>query len=290
MRFRTATAHLGLALAASILLHGAGIEIELHLASCAPHGERAGQGHEREQAGIADSEIEVGLEAPAVPHHAAAPPEPPPPAAPPRAKPAPRPTAPPPLEEPEPEPPEPSPEPPPEPGENEATPEPVPPSSESGGDPLNSVGAQRRRIGGGATCEDPVAGTWKSSIYDGIRHEWYAFTLSVQRTGNTLSGTIRSHFWAGSAAASAAPSSCAQTRLHALVSMPAQGRYEGGRLRFGARSWQLEQLWCGGATFAYQPDRFTGTVDEQSHELQTIVTDGVNLIDQPMVFRRVACE
>lgn len=178
------------------------------------------------------------------------------------------------------------------PGAAEAAPPPLPsparsPMASASGGP-NSLQAQGARLGGGTACEDAVAGVWKSSIYDVLRGQWYAFTLTVHRRGDLLSGTIHSKFWIGSARSARVPTSCAETKLFAVVSMPAMGRVEDGMVRFGARSWKLDNLYCGD-TISYSPDRFTGRIDPEAHQFQSVVTDGANLIDQPMLFRRVAC-
>lgn len=152
----------------------------------------------------------------------------------------------------------------------------------------NSVGAQRQRLGGGAACDDAIAGIWRSSLYDGARGQWYVFTLTVHHEGGLLSGTIESKFWIGGPSSARAPSSCAETKLFAVVSMPAFGTYDAGRMRLGARSWSLSHLYCGDR-IEYQVDRFSGQVDLETHELASIVTDGTNLVDQPLLFRRVSC-
>jgi len=270
------------ALVASMSLHGASFAVTLR--SCAPRAEGAGVGAESAQAGVVSSDLDIdGLE----PVSTASPaPEPPPPAPPP-SPPPPKPAKPAARKTPTPSPPGPDGETPEEEAEAEsAVPVPVP-AAESGAGP-NSLGAQRQRLGGGAECDDAVAGVWKSSIYDPLRGQWYAFTLTMRRDGEYLSGTIVSKFWTGPRHSARMPSSCAETSLFAQVSMPATGSVEGTRIRFGARSANVDRVFCGDHV-QYTPDRFSGHVDPDAHELQSIVTDGLNLVDQPMLFRRVSC-
>ena len=268
------------ALVASMSLHGASFAVTLR--SCAPRAEGAGVGAESAQAGVVSSDLDIdGLE----PASTASPaPEPPPPAPPP-SPPPPKPAKPAARKTPTPSPPAPDGETPEEQAES-AVPVPVP-AAESGAGP-NSLGAQRQRLGGGAECDDAVAGVWKSSIYDPLRGQWYAFTLTIRRDGEYLSGTIVSKFWTGPRHSARMPSSCAETSLFAQVSMPATGSVEGTRIRFGARRANVDRVFCGDHV-QYTPDRFSGHVDPDAHELQSIVTDGLNLVDQPMLFRRVSC-
>jgi hypothetical protein len=181
------------------------------------------------------------------------------------------------------------PPPPPEPEAEAAVPSVPETAAPAPGDP-NALSAQRGRIGEAAECTDPVAGTWRSSLYDGQRRQWYVFTLTVHRAGAVLSGTIQSKFWQGPRSQPRAPTSCAETRLWAVVSMPARGVLgDDNRVRFGSSSFTVEHLHCGDH-IDYTPDRFSGTLNPAKNEFQSIVTDGANLIDQPLLLRRIACE
>lgn len=225
-----------------------------------------------------------------------APPEPPPPppppkpsplATPPRSKPAE------PLEQAEDVQPEPAPLPMlPAPEPAEPTPPNAPNAAPAAADPgsgdPNGLAAQRGRLGAAATCTDPVAGTWRASFYDRARSQWYEFTLAIQRDGSMLAGTITSRFWLGPGSNSRTPSSCRETPLYAVVAMPARGVFGEGRVRFGSSSWTLQHLYCG-PSVSYTPDRFAGTVDAAKNEFQSLVSDGMNLIDQPLLLRRIGC-
>lgn len=168
-----------------------------------------------------------------------------------------------------------------------AAPLPTPTPGAGSGDP-NGLAAQRGRLGEAATCTDPVAGTWKATFYDRGRGQWYEFTLHITRDGAALGGTIQSRFWLGSRSSPRSPTSCAETPLYAVVTMPARGAFGEGRVRFGSSSWSLEHLYCG-PSVQYSPDRFAGTIDAAKNEFQSIVTDGLNLIDQPLLLRRTGC-
>lgn len=158
-------------------------------------------------------------------------------------------------------------------------------SRRSSGDGINGLDAQRSRLGDAKACEDPVAGTWQAKVYDAERAQWYTFTLGIRNEGGTLTGSIQSKFWNGASTVGTAPTSCKGSGLYAVVAMPGRGNFDGKRMRFGARTWSLEHLYCGPSLLiSYSPDRFRGTVDGTRNEMQAMVSDDTNWLDQPMLF------
>lgn len=258
----------------SLLLHALGIVIPLHSCTVPPPIGRP-------DVALGELDVDTDTEGPEGP--VGADPPPPPPQRPAAPKPAPTPE---PARTPEPEPEAALPALPAPPAEAEP---PLPPAgAHHAGDP-NGLAAQRGRLGAAAACADPIAGSWNSSLYDVGRGQWYVFTLTIHRSGAVLSGTIQSRFWQGPRSKPQPPASCVDTKLYAVVSMPATGVLGDHRVRFGSRSFRVEHLFCGGE-IQYTPDRFAGTLDSEKNEFQSIVTDGLNLIDQPLLLRRVSCE
>ena len=155
-----------------------------------------------------------------------------------------------------------------------------------------TVEEQRARLPPPAFCDDPVAGRWVSLSYVEYWGDWYEFTLDVHRVEDSdtqLRGTILSHSWDG-VPTQPEPGPC-QGQLHYRVSMNALGSITDDQIHFGGVDWQLDEVLCGRAGYGwnYNPDQFTGTIDRDLQEFQSVNNDGGILVNQPTVFRRVDC-
>jgi hypothetical protein len=124
--------------------------------------------------------------------------------------------------------------------------------------------------------------------------EWGRFTLTVRRvpdSPNLLEGEIVNESWYG-------PNSenvrgpCVG-RLQYIVSMPGEGSYvdAGEAVEFHGLSWKMEDPLCGiDDGFGYNLDRFSGVIDHEIQEFQTVNNDGGRYVDVPTVFRRISCD
>lgn len=156
--------------------------------------------------------------------------------------------------------------------------------------PAGTIAEQRARLPPPVNCDDPVSGLWKSHDYRPARQLWSIFPLQIERVGTTdeLRGTIHSHGWYGDAAQSE-PGVC-RGRLHYTISMDAQGQVTGDTMAFGGTGqWRLDALPCGESLSAYNLDRFTGPLDLDALEFQSVNNDGGASVNAPTVFRRVEC-
>lgn len=153
-----------------------------------------------------------------------------------------------------------------------------------------TIAEQRARLPPPAECDDEVAGIWKSHAWYPGHQQWYIFTLNVYRaeTEGQLTGTVHSHYWSGTPATEEPPP-CRPGGYHQTVIMPADGTVDGMRIEFGGTSWQLEQTFCGPAAVNYYPDRFSGVIDPELQEFQSVNNDGGPMVDYPTVFRRISC-
>jgi hypothetical protein len=75
------------------------------------------------------------------------------------------------------------------------------------------------------------------------------------------------------------------------VSMPALGNFENGEVSFWGTSWKMDTVVCGQLPlgFGYRLDHFTGKIDEQRQEFQSVNNDGGRAVNEPTLFRRVRC-
>lgn len=156
--------------------------------------------------------------------------------------------------------------------------------------PAGTVAEQRARLPPPAQCEDPVEGIWKSHDYRAWRRQWTIFTLEIHRVDGTdaLRGTIRNESWRGDADQSE-PGPCVG-ELRYDVSMDAVGRVEHGQIAFGGvGQWRLDAVLCGEFVGGYNLDNFTGPLDAELLEFQSVNNDGGVSVNEPTVFRRVKC-
>jgi hypothetical protein len=154
-----------------------------------------------------------------------------------------------------------------------------------------TVEEQRARLPPPADCEDPVAGVWRSHAFNQMWSEWNIFTLTVRRTepgASTLTGTITNEAWYGPPTET--QRGPCEGRLAYLVSMDAVGMVVDGRISFGGTGqWRLDESYCGESDFGYNLDQFSGQIDPERFEFQSVNNDGGRYIDVPTVFRRVEC-
>jgi hypothetical protein len=155
-----------------------------------------------------------------------------------------------------------------------------------------TIEEQRARLPPAAECEDPIQGTWKSHAYYPGHGQWYIFTLTVRRDPQDetkLTGRVHSHYWVGGPG-DEEPPPCGAGGYHQTVVMPAAGTVDGMRIQFGGTSWQSEQVFCGSPTLSYYPDVFSGVIDPELLEFQSVNNDGGPMVNYPTVFRRIACD
>jgi hypothetical protein len=156
--------------------------------------------------------------------------------------------------------------------------------------PAGTVAEQRARLPPPAQCEDPVEGIWKSHDHRVDRRQWTIFTLEIHRVDGTadLRGSIRNESWRGDPDQSE-PGAC-EGELRYDVSMDAVGRVEGGQIAFGGvGQWRLDAVLCGEFIGGYNLDNFTGPLDAELLEFQSVNNDGGVSVNEPTVFRRVDC-
>ncbi|NVB37591.1 hypothetical protein G6O69_07090 [Pseudenhygromyxa sp. WMMC2535] len=155
-----------------------------------------------------------------------------------------------------------------------------------------TVAEQRARLPPPATCKDPVAGVWQSHAYNPMYEEWGRFTLTIRRVEGSeteLEGEILNESWYGPKTETVR-GPC-RNRLQYLVSMDAVGSYRDGEVEFHGLSWKMEDAICAVTNaFGYNLDRFSGTIDHEIQEFQSVNNDGGRYVDVPTVFRRVSCD
>lgn len=155
-----------------------------------------------------------------------------------------------------------------------------------------TIEEQRSRLPPAATnCTDPVAGVWMSHKYEAFQLYWYVFTLRIQRrVDGTLYGDISSNSW-NSSPREPEPPPCRAGLEHWIVAMTAEGTANGLQVDFHGTSWRLGQVICGSPAGpgGYNLDRFTGTIDPNIMEFQSVNNDGGDMVNDPTVFRRVRC-
>lgn len=155
-----------------------------------------------------------------------------------------------------------------------------------------TIEEQRARLPPPAECDDPVQGLWKSHQYDPRYGDWTVFTLNIRRAEGSpggLVGTITNHSWDAGPAQEEPPPCGRGTQW--IVSMDARGTASGdGRIAFGGiGGWRLDRVVCERGPGAYNLDNFTGVIDRELNEFQSVNNDGGRAVNEPTVFRRVSC-
>jgi hypothetical protein len=158
-----------------------------------------------------------------------------------------------------------------------------------------SVAEQRSRLPPAAHCEDKVEGEWKAHQYNDVWKQWVIFRLVIHRkpgSPNELVGKIYNETWRGRKV-DQEPGPCSEhVPYRTLVSMPeAFGTFKDGQVSFEATAFQFDGLACGKLPpgFGYRPDHFTGKIDEDRQEFQSVNNDGGRAVNEPTLFRRVQC-
>jgi hypothetical protein len=162
--------------------------------------------------------------------------------------------------------------------------------------PGSTVSEQRARLPPAAECNDPVAGVWKSHNFNDEYSQWSEFTLEIERDTSkpgALRGRILNHSWQGGVKQVQPPPDCS-TELRYEVSMDAighVGRDNALEVTFGGIDpWRLDRIICGTSVgFGYNLDNFTGTIDPDIQEFQSVNNDGGIAVNEPTVFRRIRC-
>lgn len=154
-----------------------------------------------------------------------------------------------------------------------------------------TVAEQRARLPPPATCKHPVAGTWQSHDFDERHQDWTIFTLDitpVEGSETELKGTITNHTWYADNSQSEPPPCRGQ--LEYFISMDAVGQYNDGFISFGGvGSWRMDEERCGSFRMGYNLDNFSGSIDPDLQEFQSVNNDGGRAVNDPTVFRRVSC-
>ena len=157
-------------------------------------------------------------------------------------------------------------------------------------DASGTIAEQRARLPPAAECDDPIEGKWKSHTWTPRERAWYSFTLDihkVQDSDNQLQGTIFVHSWTGEPD-QPEPGPCTEYGRRYHLTMPGAGSYNGGEVHFGGTSYEVDEVMCG-YFGSYNLDQFTGTIDPNIQEFQSLNNDGGEAIDEPTVFRRIKC-
>ncbi len=155
-----------------------------------------------------------------------------------------------------------------------------------------TIAEQRARLPPPAECRDPATGVWQSHSFNEMYQEWGRFTLTIRRKPGSeteLEGEMTNESWYGPDT-EVVRGPCVG-RLQYLVSMKASGSYsDDGRIEFAGTEWTLEEALCavdGG--FGYNLDQFSGQIDPELQEFQSVNNDGGRYVNVPTVFRRISC-
>lgn len=153
----------------------------------------------------------------------------------------------------------------------------------------SNIEEQRARLPPAALCRDSVTGTWTAQRFDSRRNQWYLYTLEVAREGasDKLVGSIRTEYWDGNDG-DVYPPMCKGQAQHKKVHQDAAGRLDARTIEFGGTNWRPVESLCGPPQ-GYNPDRFTGTIDDSTQEFQSVNNDGGMAVNAPSVFRRTRC-
>jgi hypothetical protein len=155
----------------------------------------------------------------------------------------------------------------------------------------STVAEQRARLPPPAECTDPIAGIWKSHSYDQLFVDWTVFTIDIKREApgvDRFKGTITNHSWEGTPEQTSPPPCTGGLRY--VVSMDAEGTVIDGKIDvWGIGSWRLDEVLCGYWNMGYNLDHFSGQIDPDLMEFQSVNNDGGRAVNDPVVFRRVSC-
>jgi hypothetical protein len=150
-----------------------------------------------------------------------------------------------------------------------------------------TVAEQRARLPPAAECESPVEGKWKAFIFSTATYSWYEYILEIHhdpKDQETLVGMIYVDAWTGTPD-NPEPIPCNE-RIKGK--MEAEGSFTNGEVRFTGRNFELTEVVCGNAP-GYNPDSFTGKLEPERQEFQSVNNDGGAAVNEPAVFRRIQC-
>ena len=154
-----------------------------------------------------------------------------------------------------------------------------------------TVAEQRARLPPPAECESPIEGKWKAIVFSSNDFSWYEFILEVRHVPedkSRLTGMIYVDTWLGGPEQSE-PGPCRGRRYKGK--MDGTGSFTDGQVTFGGGAFQLVEVICGDqyTSVGYNPDQFTGRVEPDRQEFQSVNNDGGNAVNEPTVFRRIGC-
>jgi hypothetical protein len=153
-----------------------------------------------------------------------------------------------------------------------------------------TVAEQRARLPPAVECENPVAGKWRALLYSFITGgRWTEWTLDINvdpSDETKLVGTIYVDSWRGDPSTPEQPMPCID---HFKGKMDATGSFVDGRVAVDGGPWQHTDQICGDPTL-YNPDHFTGTIETERQEFQSVNNDGGAAVNQVTVFRRIGCQ
>jgi len=152
-----------------------------------------------------------------------------------------------------------------------------------------TVAEQRARLPPPADCEDSVEGVWRSHKFSPRHHDWHVQTLYIRRVKGSetdLQGKITAEVWYGGREQEQ-PGPC-RGLTHYQVTMGAKGTVVDGEIRFWGETLKLDRVMCGRYR-GYNKDHFSGKIDFDIQEFQSVNNDGGRAVNDPTVFRRIRC-
>jgi hypothetical protein len=151
-----------------------------------------------------------------------------------------------------------------------------------------TVAEQRARLPPPADCGDKVEGKWKALVYQPNGGAWYEWSLEIYQDDEDptiLTGTTYVDLWTGPED-QPEPVQCTEFRFKGK--MKATGTFTNGIVAFNGGPFELLETVCG-SYFGYNPDNFSGKLDTDLQEFQSVNNDGGISVNQPVVFRRIGC-
>jgi hypothetical protein len=149
-----------------------------------------------------------------------------------------------------------------------------------------TVAEQRARLPPAAECGSPVEGKWKAMAY--WHDHWYEFRLEIHEDPSDhaqLSGMIYVDFWTGPKTSPEPPTPCGR-RIKGQ--MTATGTFRNGHVAIHGSDFVTTEAVCGDAG-RYNNDNFTGVLEPDRQEFQSVNDDGGDAVNEPVVFRRIGC-
>jgi hypothetical protein len=158
-----------------------------------------------------------------------------------------------------------------------------------------TIEEQRQRLPPPAEAcgDDPITGVWQAHVYYAHVQQWYMTRIEIERdaadpSGERLVGSIYSEFWDGGPELSQPPA-CGGPGQRSAVHERATGRARALQLEVDAIDWKDAEV-CGPTSFGYLLDHFSGSVDVERMEFQSLLNaEAPEWQDVPTVFRRVRC-